>query len=237
MLANIESESSFNPTISVIDTNGKISYGICQWNASRFDDLRNYCSSNGYDYTSIDGQLKFLKYELEHSEKYAFSKVKNVENTADGAYTAGYNWAKYFERCNSVYFEGRAKRARDVYWAKYNGDSPDDPDNPDNPDDPVTKKYTIKYVLYDGENSDANPSSYKITTETITLKKAKKKGYTFEGWYKESSFKNRITTIPKGSKGNLTIYAKWKANKYTVRFHGNKATSGSMQEMKNLSGS
>ena len=68
----------------------------------------------------------------------------------------------------------------------------------------------------------------------ITLKKAKKKGYTFEGWYKESSFKNRITTIPKGSKGNLTIYAKWKANKYTVRFHGNKATSGSMQEMKNL---
>ena len=176
VLANIESESSFNPTISVIDTNGKISYGICQWNASRFDDLRNYCSSNGYDYTSIDGQLKFLKYELEHSEKYAFSKVKNVENTADGAYTAGYNWAKYFERCNSVYFEGRAKRARDVYWAKYNGDSPDDPDNPDNPDDPVTKKYTIKYVLYDGENSDANPSSYKITTETITLKKAKKKG-------------------------------------------------------------
>lgn len=76
VLANIESESSFNPTISVIDTNGKISYGICQWNASRFDDLRNYCSSNGYDYTSIDGQLKFLKYELEHSEKYAFSKVK-----------------------------------------------------------------------------------------------------------------------------------------------------------------
>ena len=105
---------------------------------------------------------------------------------------------------------------RDVYWAKYNGDSPDDPDNPDNPDDPVTKKYTIKYVLYDGENSDANPSSYKITTETITLKKAKKKGYTFEGWYKESSFKNRITTIPKGSKGNLTIYAKWKANKYKM---------------------
>ena len=38
----------------------------------------------------------------------------------------------------------------------------------------------------------------------------------------------------KDQKGNLTIYAKWKANKYTVRFHGNKATSGSMQEMKNL---
>ena len=234
VLSNIESESSFNPTASVIDTNGKISYGICQWNASRFDNLKNYCSSNGYDYTSIEGQLKFLKYELEHSESSAFSKIKNVENTADGAYTAGYNWARYFERCASVYFEGRAKRARDVYWAKYSSDSPDDPDDPDNPDNPVNKKYTIKYVLYDGENNSANPSSYKVTTETITLKKPTKKGYTFEGWYKESSFKNQITTIPKGSKGNLTLYAKWKANKYTIRFHGNKATSGSVKEMKNL---
>ena len=66
------------------------------------------------------------------------------------------------------------------------------------------------------------------------MKKPTKKGYTFEGWYKESSFKNQITTIPKGSKGNLTLYAKWKANKYTIRFHGNKATSGSVKEMKNL---
>ena len=113
--------------------------------------------------------------------KFIFSKgiIHIIFEIFHLLHTAGYNWAKYFERCNSVYFEGRAKRARDVYWAKYNGDSPDDPDNPDNPDDPVTKKYTIKYVLYDGENSDANPSSYKITTETITLKKAKKKGYTF----------------------------------------------------------
>ena len=103
--------------------------------------------------------------------------MKNVENTADGAYTAGYNWAKYFERCNSVYFEGRAKRARDVYWAKYNGDSQMIRITRITLDDPVTKKYTIKYVLYDGENSDANPSSYKITTETITLKKQRKRLY------------------------------------------------------------
>lgn len=50
VLSNIESESSFNPTASVIDTNGKISYGICQWNASRFDNLKNYCSSNYFPY-------------------------------------------------------------------------------------------------------------------------------------------------------------------------------------------
>ena len=119
VLANIQSESSFNPTESILDTNNKTSYGICQWNGSRFDALRSYCSKNGYEYSSLEGQLNYLKYELEHSESSAFAKVKNVENTADGAYTAGYNWARYFERCASTYFDWRATLARDTYWAKY----------------------------------------------------------------------------------------------------------------------
>ena len=104
-----------------------------------------------------------------------FSKVKNVEKHCRRSLYTGYNWAKYFERCNSVYFEGRAKRARDVYWAKYNGDSPDDPDNPDNPDDPVTKKYTSNMYSMMGKIAMPIHRLNKITTETITLKKAKKK--------------------------------------------------------------
>lgn len=52
ILANIFSESSFNPTASVIDTNGLTSYGICQWNGSRFTALKNYCSQNGEEFQS-----------------------------------------------------------------------------------------------------------------------------------------------------------------------------------------
>lgn len=222
VLANIQCESSFNPTASVLDTNNKTSYGICQWNGVRFDALKSYCSQNGYDYKTLEGQLNYLKYELEHSEASAFSKVKNVENTADGAYTAGYNWARYFERCASAYFEWRAKLARDTYWPKYSGDSDGDG---------TETEYSITYYLYEGTNNAANPDSYKETSKTITLKDPVKTGYTFQGWYKDSSMTNKITSIPKGSKGDLKLYAKWKANKYTIRFMGNKAGSGSISDM------
>jgi len=226
VLANIQSESSFNPTASVVDTNDKISYGICQWNGVRFDALKNYCSQYGYDYKTLEGQLNYLKYELEHSEASAFSRVKNVENTADGAYTAGYNWARYFERCASVYYEWRAKLARDTYWPKYNGDSNDD----DNGDD-VEGEYQITYYLYGGTNNSANPDSYSTDSAAIKLKNPTRTGYSFEGWYKESTMKTKVTSIPSGSKGDISLYAKWKANTYKITFKGNQSTSGSMADM------
>lgn len=223
VLANIKCESSFNPLASCIDTNGLTSFGICQWNGSRYEALQNYCNLNGYDYKTIDGQLEYLKYELEGSESNACKLVKNVKNTSDGAYTAGYNWARYFERCASVYYESRAKLARDTYWPMYgNSDS----------DEPVKETYSITYELDGGENSGKNPDSYDETSSDITLYAPTKEGYTFVAWYKNSAMTKKITTIPKGSTGNLCLYAKWKANTYTIKFKGNGETSGSMSDMK-----
>lgn len=122
IIANIKNESNFNPTASCIDTNGKTSYGICQWNGSRFTNLKNWCNKNGYSYSSLTAQLKFLKYELNGSEKSAFNKIKGVSNLSSGAYNAGYNWAKYFERCVSSQYDKRGKLARDTYWKKYGND-------------------------------------------------------------------------------------------------------------------
>ncbi|MBQ8856794.1 MAG: cell wall-binding repeat-containing protein [Lachnospiraceae bacterium] len=115
ILANIERESSFNPKAGASDGY----YGICQWGASRLDDLKNYCSEKGYSYDSLEGQLNFLKHELYGTESRAWSKMQGMENSAEGAYFAGYNWARYFERCASVYREVSAVRARDVYWPNY----------------------------------------------------------------------------------------------------------------------
>lgn len=219
VLANIQAESSFNPAASVIDTNGLTSYGICQWNGVRFEALKSYCDEKGYDYTSLKGQLKYLKYELQGSEARACSMVKNVENTAAGAWNAGYNWARYFERCASIYFESRANLARDTYWPIYGGGA-------------KRTKYTVTYYLDDGENDDDNPNYYYNTSDTITLKDPSKTGYTFAGWYKNKAMTQKITSIPKGSEGNLKLYAKWNVNHYTIKFHGNGATSGSMSSMK-----
>ncbi|SFB84057.1 InlB B-repeat-containing protein [Butyrivibrio sp. YAB3001] len=93
-------------------------------------------------------------------------------------------------------------------------------------------KYTITYNLNGGSNSADNPESYYVNTKTFSFAAPSRKGYTFAGWYSDSEFTNSISGINKGSTGNKTVYAKWTANKYTVVFDGNGATSGSMADMK-----
>ncbi|MDO4963606.1 MAG: InlB B-repeat-containing protein [bacterium] len=68
--------------------------------------------------------------------------------------------------------------------------------------------YSIIYHNVDGlENY--NPTSYNIETSTITLTSLSKKNYSFEGWYSDEQFENLVTQIPKGSTGNINLFAKW----------------------------
>ena len=94
-------------------------------------------------------------------------------------------------------------------------------------------KYTINYKLNGGKNNSSNPDSYKITTSTIKLKNPTRKGYKFAGWYSDKKCTKKVTQIKKGSTGNKTLYAKWTAYKYTIKFDGNGSTSGSMDKLKN----
>lgn len=89
--------------------------------------------------------------------------------------------------------------------------------------------YTITYKLNGGTNVKSNPKNYTVTSKTITLKSPKRKGYTFAGWYKNKKCTSRVKKIAKGSTGNRTLYAKWTANKYTVKFYGNGSTKGKMK--------
>ena len=64
---------------------------------------------------------------------------------------------------------------------------------------------------------------------TITLPTPTRTGYTFAGWYSDSGLTSKI-----GNGGStyrpakdITLYAKWTANTYTVKYDGNGATSGS----------
>ncbi len=91
--------------------------------------------------------------------------------------------------------------------------------------------YRITYKLNGGKNNKGNPSSYMSTSADIVLQKPTKKGYTFKGWYEDSSFQRKVTRISRGSIGNRTLYAKWQANKYKVVFKGNGRTKGKMSSM------
>lgn len=87
--------------------------------------------------------------------------------------------------------------------------------------------YKINYVK--GHTNSDNPSAYTLKTPTITLKNPTWKGHTFNGWFTDSAFTKKATSIKKGSVGDKTFYAKWTTNKYTVKYIGNGSTSGSMK--------
>ena len=71
------------------------------------------------------------------------------------------------------------------------------------------KMYNITYELNGGTNNSENPDSFRVFSDTIILKDPAKKYGTFEGWYTDSQFKNKITKIEKGTNRDITLYAKW----------------------------
>ena len=69
----------------------------------------------------------------------------------------------------------------------------------------------IAYVLDGGTNAATNPATY-TEGETVTLAAATKDGYTFDGWYTDSAFTNKITEISSETNGDVTLYAKFTKN-------------------------
>ena len=96
---------------------------------------------------------------------------------------------------------------------------------------PIT--YTITYkdqgdVAFSGTHADGYPTTHTYGSST-TLKGATKTGYTFGGWFGNSS----CTGDPTASIGatsitaNITLYAKWTVKTYNITLDRNGASSGS----------
>ena len=83
--------------------------------------------------------------------------------------------------------------------------------------------YTITYVCNLSDVSNSNPRSYTYGN-AMTLNDLAKTGYTFGGWFTDSSCseENQVTGITATDIENKTFYAKWTANQYTVTFDANK---------------
>ena len=115
VLANMYYESNYQPTIP---GDSGTSYGLCQWHAGRKTNLINWCNENGFDYTTIEGQLRFLQYELPTRYPSVYSYLKKVENTAEGAYDAAYYFCFNFEApaARTSQSTARGKYARDKLY-------------------------------------------------------------------------------------------------------------------------
>ena len=116
VIANIKYESGFKPTIG---GDGGTSYGLCQWHLGRKTNLINWCGENSLDYTTVDGQLRFLQYELTTRYPSVYNYLKNVENTAEGAYDAAYYFCFNYEApaARTSQSTARGKYARDTLFS------------------------------------------------------------------------------------------------------------------------
>ena len=118
--------------------------------------------------------------------------------------------------------------------------------NPNNPDKYVVRDTGLKNPsellsildkaekkLYKKVTFNANGGTVAKSKVTVlangkvgTLPKATKKGYKLSGWFTAKSGGSKVADTTKVKK-DVTYYAQWKANSYTIKFHKNGGT-GSM---------
>ena len=186
-------------------------YTFTGWNTKAdgsgiaYDDktsVKNLTSKNGKTVT-LYAQWKIKKYDITYKlnggknnsvnpKRYT---IKNATTTLKEPSKEGYKFVGWYsdKKCTKqVKSIKKGTTGNKKLYAKWKAE-----------------KYTIKYNLNEGKNNSENPTSYKITTSTIKLQNPTREGYTFEGWYSDSSYTNQVKRIKKGSTGNKTLYAKW----------------------------
>ena len=87
----------------------------------------------------------------------------------------------------------------------------------------TANSYTITYDLAGGAlpNGDANPGSYTVESEDITLANPTKTGHAFAGWTGTGlDGASETVTIAQGSIGDRAYTATWTANSYTIAYAG-----------------
>ena len=130
VLGNIQAECSFRTT-AVGD--GGTSYGLIQWHAGRKTNLENWCRQNGYDPSSLQGQLEFLWYEsLDPNSHYG----KNLQSAgfynATDATEAAVIFHNIVERSASTQDTVRSVRGgyANKWYNQFNGTGPGNIDGP-----------------------------------------------------------------------------------------------------------
>lgn len=82
---------------------------------------------------------------------------------------------------------------------------------------PIAYKITYKTNSGTFDKTIVKPTKYTVLDETITLPTPERKYYIFKGWFLDSKFTQPISSIEAGSNGNITLYAKWEGQSYTIR--------------------
>lgn len=121
VMANILCESNFNP--DCVSSSGTY-FGLVQWSLNYYDVI-GWCTDHGYDPYSVEGQMRFLDYQLTESGDYkcpeTYEALTSAPNTGDGAYTAGYRFCYDYERPSNKESKSdtRGNIARQIMYRVY----------------------------------------------------------------------------------------------------------------------
>lgn len=119
VMGNIEAESEFK-----VDVGSRSSgYGLIQWTGTRFDKLKSWCDHNGKSYSTINGQLAYLKYEMTTKvpglSDYTkpFNKIKALGNTSKDVETSCSIWCWEIEAPNKslAHYDRRLNSAKGYF--------------------------------------------------------------------------------------------------------------------------
>lgn len=115
IMGNMYQESRMRPTSASYDGG----YGLCQWTGVRNTNLKNWCSANGYDYTTVNGQINFMNYEYNTYYGARMGDFKNSTSPSNAADT----WLQVYEGI----WDGTHQIRRDAanhYYNLYSGNEP-----------------------------------------------------------------------------------------------------------------
>lgn len=127
-MGNFEAESGLIPDKYEYGNSGyggSKGYGIAQWTNTgpgqeRRDWLMNWCSSNGYDYRTLEGQLNYLLYE--YDKQYYQNLLGASYKASTSVWQATDDWLTYFEGCTLHQAEAQWPRrinSANTFYNKY----------------------------------------------------------------------------------------------------------------------
>jgi hypothetical protein len=111
LLAQADAESSLCP--KAVGDHGQ-AFGLDQWHTSRIDAIRNGCGVDLKTLPPLTDQLKGALWELTHTEKLAFQRIKDAKTSFDAGYVA----CRYWERPGSTAQYARRGDIAEA-WAAY----------------------------------------------------------------------------------------------------------------------
>lgn len=175
----------------------------------------NYKGASAYIYYIPEGKNEYeITYNLDPDVVNYSNPSKYFEGdtyTFKAPERVGYKFLGWYTDSalkNKIEGISKSTKGNLFLWAKWEKIAP--------------KQYNITYHLNGGTNSAKNPATYVEGVGVASLEAPSRKGYDFDGWYTEATFKNRIKSIGTNYCCDIDIYAKWK-NSY-VSLKGKKYT-------------